>query len=224
MLKKLFSEPTVHRQIYIYAESVNSAYKAHNTNMLNAATELFYTYCYEKGSVHLTKYTKPEEFQYVGQAFAITAIYVDLGNPNAQSIAAENAYYCLTCAVQQGDEHAKQWLFNLLIYGHRLLNDKFTEAFYHIKTDLTDITLSMFITASSINELITETAYYILTLFFDPIVEKPLIKKTIIEYQLDDALGLMRVIGKQNHNIAVSIGKQIHNKVFTAVERTVKNY
>ncbi len=214
----------MHRQIYVYAKSVNSAYKAHNTNMLNAATELFYTYCYEKGSVHLTKYTKSEEFQCVGQAFAITAIYVDLGNPNAQSIAAENAYYCLTCAVQKGDEYAKQWLFNLLIYGHKLLNDKFTEAFYLIKNDLTDIVSSIFITASSINELITETAYYILTLFFDPIVEEPLTKETNIEYLLDDVSGLIRVIGKQNHNIAVSIGKQIHDKVYTAVEQTVKNY
>lgn len=70
------------------------------------------------------------ECQCVGLAFAITALYVDFGDDDINSVAAENAYYCLARGFVENDNtFCMPAIFSILYNRPELLADKFISSF-----------------------------------------------------------------------------------------------
>ena len=90
---------------------------------INYMNQLFQS-CYGQRG-HKLLNVSPENCQPIGFAFANIAIYLNFNDRDLNSVAAENAFYCLSRNfIAKGNSFATPALFTLLLKYHELLKDK----------------------------------------------------------------------------------------------------
>lgn len=114
----------ISEELNIMACRANYAFNMGNQQMaINAMNQLFQS-CYgQKG--HILLNVSPDNCQPVGIAFANIAIFLNFNDMDLNSVAAENAFYCLARNfIAKGNTFAAPALFTMLLKYQDLLKDK----------------------------------------------------------------------------------------------------
>ena len=114
----------IHEKIVRLAGLVNYGVSSGNNDVaLNAMAEM-YTYVQRNGGVSLLK-LPIDDLQCVGFAFTRMALFFDNGDEDINSVAAENAFYCLAKSYyEKNNEWTLPAIFTLLDTKRYLLKDK----------------------------------------------------------------------------------------------------
>lgn len=111
-------------ELYVMAGQANFAFNMGNQQTaINAMNQLFQS-CYgQKG--HKLLNVSPENCQPIGLAFANIAIYLNFNDRDLNSVAAENAFYCLARNfIAKNNTFTAPALFTMLLKYQDLLKDK----------------------------------------------------------------------------------------------------
>lgn len=115
---------SISEELDVMACQANYAFNIGNQQMaINAMNQLFQS-CYgQKG--HKLLNVSPDNCQPIGLAFANIAIYLNFNDRDLNSVAAENAFYCLARNfIAKGNTFTTPALFTMLLKYQDLLKDK----------------------------------------------------------------------------------------------------
>ena len=97
-----------------FARSANWGYNDKNDELFFNSSINLYNYVAQKSAKILTTIEDTGDLQMVGCAFSYNARLISNGDLDINSVAAENAYYCLGKSIIKGNYFAAQELFNLI--------------------------------------------------------------------------------------------------------------
>ena len=178
--------------ILTLATSVNWGYNTKDQSLfVKSATDL-YNYLHRNGANKLTQISDTSALQQIGKAFSYFARAVDNGY-NANSVCAENAFYCLAKSVKLGNFYAAPELYNLVCQRSELLIDKLIYA--HIR-DIQINQPELSITRlwgfgnptqnpdarADAERMVPYLRFYIISQFYDISKDETLMPSDIIEY------------------------------------------
>lgn len=221
------------KNILDFAQNVNWGYNTRNNNLfINSASELF-MYVQATGANKLTNLTNSSELQMVGKAFSYFARFLDSGDYNINSVAAENAYYCLAKSIRLNNYYAAPELYNLMVNQSELLIDKFVVvriASFQRENPNTPFSRVWGIgnpiknpaAREDTKKILPHTRYFIISKFYDIEANKTLMPPDIIEYSqslLD--IDLLAISKKANIQSWLDTGKEYFENVFNEIEEAL---
>jgi len=217
------------------ARNVNWGYNTRNKELfIDSATNL-YNYVQKNGANKLSYCEDSGQIQAIGKAFSYFARFLDYGY-NANSVAAENAYYCLAKSMKLGNYYAAPELYNLLEERFDLLLDKLVVVrlfFFQQRNPNTPIShicgfgnpIHNPEARSDAQTILPHMRYYIITQFYDIESNKTLMPSDLIEYSQEkvstDILGMSE---KADLSSFINTGKEYFEKVYEEIEDTVLKF
>ena len=215
------------------AKNVNWGLNTRNKNLfLDSATQL-YNYVQRTGASILTKLEDSGDFQAVGKAFSYNARFLDNGDLDINSVAAENGYYCMAKSIIAGNYFAAPELYNLLEQTPDLLMDKFISARMPDVQEMTGMPIVMLYgnphqsddAKEEARKYIPYVKFYVISQFYDIKTNKTRMPEDIIEYSLDKVISdINQVLKDSSIEESLKIGKDYFNKVLKEIEKILLNY
>ena len=220
-------------KLLMLATNVNWGYNSANEDLFIKQGMQMYNYVLpmNRGGRVLTELEGQTNTQVVGFAFSHFAIYSYNGDDNVNSVAAENAYYCLAKSIKAGNNYAAPELFKLLDKKPQAILDKFVS----VKIDESRGSLTgvfsyygdrfrLQLTRQQCMELITQVKYYLLTLFFDVETCQLRIPKDVFVGSIDRILSVKKEVASLG-DLAESlrIGRIYFDRVYSEIQNTLFN-
>ena len=221
------------KQILNLSMSVNWGYSTNNNDLfVNSATQL-YNYVQSNGARLLTTISESSDLQMIGKAFSYLARFIDCGDIDISSVASENAYYCLSKSIINGNYYASQELFNLLHESSELLLSKFISA--RMKDIQKETGLPVFVmygnplkTTEGKEEgrkIIPYVKFYIISKFYDIESNKSLIPTDMQHYSQSALNDNLQEISKiASYNKLIETGSEYFLKVYLEIKDTLMKY
>lgn len=203
-----------------------------NELFLNAANQL-YNYVQANGAYLLTDIEETSNLQMVGKAFSYFARFIDNGDPDINSVAAENAYFCLGKSILKDNYFAAPELYNLLDSSSELLMDKFIPVRMAEIVKFTRMPIEMLYGNPHESEEAKEEArkyiphvkFYVISKFYDIKLNKSLMPEDIIEYSnLKVISHIKKMLESSTYESAITMGKDYFEKVYQETEMTLLNF
>jgi hypothetical protein len=215
------------------AQNTNWALSTRNNDVfLNSAVEL-YKYVQNNGANILTKLSDSGDLQMVGKAFSFFARHIDNGDPDINSVAAENSYYCLAASMRQNNFYAAPELFNLLDTKSELFADKFKSVIFDDFQEQHQVPINLITNSpqqhiaaqKEIQKLHPILIYYVISNFYDIKANKTKMPEDIIEYSAEKVEEYISVL-KSNSDIDALIkkGELFFDKVYISIKNTLSNF
>lgn len=210
----------------------------YNTNdqdlFLNSAIQLFnYVLPTQRGTKVLTLLEEQTHTQMVGKAFSRFARVFDNGDSTVNSVAAENAYYCLVKSIKAGNSFAAPELFNLLDSKPEAILDKFVETIF---SNMMQMQRMMQynrygdphknpIVINEAKEFVSYVKFYTISIFYDIKTNQLKISKDVFDSSLSKVLSTIEyVLSKKSYEEAITIGQTYFDRVYLENEETLLNY
>ncbi|PWD97480.1 hypothetical protein [Marinilabilia rubra] len=215
------------------AQSANWGLSTRNNDLfLNSAVEL-YKYVQKNGASILTKFSDSSELQMIGKAFSYFARFIDNGDIDINSVAAENSYYCLASSMIQNNFYAAPELFNLLDTKKELFYDKFKSVIFDDLQEQHQVPLNVIINSypqqmaaqKEIGRLHPILIYYVISNFYDIYANKTKMPEDIIEYSVDRVDKYISGL-KSSSSVddTITEGKLFFNKVHKSIKNTLLSF
>lgn len=215
------------------AQNTNWGLSTRNNDLfLNSAVEL-YKYVQKNGASILTNFSDSSELQVIGKAFSYFARFIDNGDLDINSVAAENSYYCLASSMMQNNFYAAPELFNLLDTKKELFSDKFKSVIFDDLQEYHQVPLDVIINSpeqqitvlKEIEKIHPILIYYVISNFYNIDTNKTKMPEDIIEYSVDRVNKYISGL-KSSSNVADTIktGKLFFNKVHISIKDTLLNF
>lgn len=215
------------------AKNTNWGLSTRNQELfLNSANQL-YNYVQNNGAYLLTEIEEDSDLQMVGKAFSYFARFINNGDPDINSVAAENAYYCLGKAITKGNYFAAPELYNLLDSSSELLMDKFISVRMAEVVKITRMPIEMLYgnphkskeAKEEANKYVSYVRFYIITKFYDIKLNKTLMPEDIIEYSnLKVISHIKSMLESSSYEGAINIGRDYFEKIYQETEMTLLNF
>lgn len=216
--------------------NTNWGYNTRNEDLfIKSGTEL-YNYIHRKGASLLTKIVDSSELQQIGKAFSYFARFVDNGY-NANSVSAENAFYCLAKSVKLGNFYAAPELYNLINDRYVLLIDKLVYTMIRDIQDNSQVPIppnyifgfgSPTENPDARNEaknLIPFLKFYIISQFYDIEKNETRMPSDIIEYSKSSVSSDLGILAKKSDpGKSIKMGEKYFNYMINEIEETLSNY
>lgn len=221
--------------LLMLARNVNWSYNTRNNDLfINSVVQLYnYVHPTQKGSKILTLLEGQTDTQIVGKAFSYFARVFDNGDSNINSVAAENAYYCLVKSIKAGNSYAAPEFFNLLYFKPNSILDKFIAARASDLQRELNIPIGLafgdpFKNKGIIEDcknLIRYVEFYIISIFYDIEKKQMKIPENMIECSLQNVLSTINnILNEEMYEKAIAIGKDYLEKVYLEDEETLLKY
>ena len=219
------------------ARNVNWGYNTRNSLLFETAGVQLFNYALpiQAGSKILVSLEDTTSTQIVGKAFSYIARSFDNGDPKVNSVAAENAYYCLAKSIKAGNTYAAPELFMLLETKPDAILDKFVETLMAEKA--TGLSRIFYYDANRVQsdakDLIPYVKYYIASIFYnvderkllipDDILTFPqtVLEKTLVQFAPSDDPDDLSFLDSIN---ALNEGCKYFTKVYKEIEDTLLNF
>lgn len=219
--------------IFNLAGNVNWGLSTKNNSLfLNSANQL-YNYVQSNGAYLLTEIEESENLQMVGKAFSYFARFLDNGDPDINSVAAENAYYCLGKSIKKGNYFAAPALYNLLDSSSELLIDKFISVRMPDVEKITGMPIGMLYgnphesidAKEEASKYVPYLKFYIISKFYDIKLNRSLMPEDIIEYSNTKVnTDIKNMLAISSYENAMSIGQDYFERIFIETEDTLLSF
>jgi hypothetical protein len=223
-------------EILNLARGVNWNYSTRNKELfINSANQL-YNYVSHRGAKLLTIFKETSDLQAIGKAFSYFARFIADPNPNVNSVAAENAYYCLAKSVMSGNYYAAPELYNLVESDYELLIDKLVAARITNFKKTNPNTPIGFVygfgnpfksqdAQSDARTILPHVRFYIISQFYDIKSNKTRMPNDIIEYsQSKVEADLLAMSKKHDLDSWLKGGKEYFEQVYYEIEETLLKF
>jgi hypothetical protein len=226
-------KPDIMENILNLSINTNWGFNTNNRSLFINSAQQLYNYVQRNGSRILTIIEDSGDLQAVGTAFCYSARFIDYGDIDINSVAAENAYYCLAKSAKQGNDFAAPKLYNLIKYNHELLMDKFISVrMLEIQKTL-NLPIGMIYGNPFENrdareeslEIIPPLRFFIISIFYDIELNKTRIPEDMIDYSEEDILSDSNII-KETSSIAetLDIGEKYFERILNDIESTLLKF
>ncbi|GET29742.1 hypothetical protein [Prolixibacter sp. SD074] len=203
-----------------------------NTLFLDSATQL-YNYMQQKGAYLLTQIEESGELQMIGKAFSYFARFLDNEDPDINSVAEENAFYCLSKSIKLDNYFAGPELYNLISGYSELLMDKFIAVRMSELQETKGIPVNLVYGNPYMNskarieakKIIPFLKFYVRSTFFDIKMNKPRMPSDLIEYSLNKVVAYIESIYQySSFDEGINIGGRYFEKVYSEMEDTLLEF
>jgi len=223
------------------AVAVNWHFNTNNQKTcLDSMVMLYQTVQRESGRILLD--LPASNCQSVGLAFTCMALYFDNGNNNINSVAAENAYYCLAKSnIEEENTYSLPAIFSMLHRRPNLLTDKFISSWCSMAEKQVGMPIGMMLSGNPFKDphlqdfrdqaigFMSQVKYYILSIFYD-IEHQKFIIPTDMPYFLPTEQEITSFLLSIRNEINIdasnylSLGKSHFSNVFKECEGTLSKY
>lgn len=219
------------------AEKVNFAVNSGNNSVaLNAMVALYSIPQPQNGGGRVILDLPNEDLQCVGFAFARIALLLRGGDEDINSVAAENAYFCLAKAfIENNNKWALPAIFTILYKKKHLLNDKFISSWCNIAQKEVGMPIGMMLggnpfTAPHLQDFrdqaigfSSDVMYYILQEFFD--INEMTFKVPTDMFLMTPSISQIQVfLGSNNGSFNAENGRKHFISVYKECEDTLSKY
>ncbi len=223
------------------AVAVNWNFNTNNQRTcLDSMVKLYQTVQRESGRILLD--LPASNCQSVGLAFTCMALYFDNGDKNINSVAAENAYYCLAKSyIEKNNTYSLPAIFTMLQKTPNLLTEKFISSWCSMAEKQVGIPIGRMLGGNPFKDphlqdfrdqaigFMNQVKYYILSIFYD-IEHRKFIIPTDMPYflpteqEITSFLLSIRDGEKLDETNNLSLGKSHFDNVFKECEDTLSNF
>ncbi|MDR1715059.1 MAG: hypothetical protein LBS20_04375 [Prevotella sp.] len=219
--------------ILTLSRNTNWGFNTKDTRLFTNSAFQLYNYVQRNSTKLLTDMKDKVDLQIVGMAFYYSARFIDYGDMDVNSVAAENAYYCLAKSVKQGNYFAAPKLYNLIKYNPNLLMSKF------IATRMSEIQKTQKLPIGMIYgnpfnskeareeslKIILPLRIFIISKFYDIELNKTKMPKDMIEYSNEDIVSdLNEIIKYSSITEVLNIGEKYYEEVSNEIEDTLLKF
>jgi len=222
-------------KIKYLAKNVNWNFNSNNKELFVISAVEFFEYVQNVGAHFLIKFQESGELQSIGKAFSYFARFLESDNHNVNSIAAENAYYCLAKSIILGNYFAAPELYNLVESKPHLLLDKFVAARINVlKKHNPYLPIGRMYgfnpyqnpeAKEDARTIIPFIRYYIIAEFYDIKLNQTRMPQDLIEYsqrELDN--DLHEIFQNPNIDSFLRTGKEYFETVYAEIEDTLYKF
>jgi len=214
--------------IILLSRNTNWGFNTNDNELfLNSASQL-YNYVQQNGSNSLMKIEDGGQLQTIGMAFYYSAHFIDYNDLDLNSVAAENAFFCLAKSVTKGNYFAAPKLYNLLNSKPELLLSKYTSAlrlFERKGKGLSNMyynSLQFLDKNKMINQLVACTRFYIITKFYCVETNKFLISEDIIDCPIKEVEAEIENMRENSfYNDARELGEVFFEELYNEILKTI---
>ena len=234
------NEKTNNSIIEDIAIAVNWNFNTNNqTTCLEAMVELYQAVQKESGRILLD--LPASNCQSVGLAFTCMALFFDNGDKDINSVAAENAYYCLAKSyIEKNNTYSLPAIFSMLQRKPNLLNEKFIASWCSMAEKQVGMSIGLMLGGNPFRDphlqdfrnqatgFMSQVKYYLLNIFYD-IEHRKFMISTDIPYFLPTEQEITSFLlsiedGKNDTSDYLSIGESHFDSVFKECEDTLSRF